>query len=47
MAVYCQKCGEPLVVDATEAILRDPKFIERLTKNREFIEALKSALKEA
>jgi len=47
MAVYCQKCGEPLVVDATEAILRDPKFIESLTKNREFIEALKSALKEA
>jgi site-specific recombinase XerD/ribosomal protein L40E len=47
MSVYCQKCGEPLVADATEAILRDPKFIESLTRNREFIEALKSALKGA
>ncbi len=45
LAIYCVKCGRTLVVDMAEAILKDPKFIESLTKNKEFLEALKSALK--
>lgn len=45
MAVYCQKCGNPLASDSTEDLLKDPKFIGGLAQNREFIDALKKALK--
>jgi integrase len=47
MAIYCQKCGRPLIgagPDA-EALLSDSKFIKSLAKNDEFLRALKEALK--
>jgi hypothetical protein len=44
MAIYCQKCGQPLANGSTEDLLKDPKFIAGLTQNREFIDALKKAL---
>lgn len=45
MAIYCMKCGHPLLSDSTEDLLKDPKFIVGLAQNREFLDALKKALK--
>jgi hypothetical protein len=42
--IYCQKCGQPLTGDATASLLKDPSFIQRLVKDKEFIEAVKKAL---
>lgn len=44
MAIYCQKCGEPLAAETADSILKDPEFIQKLAKNKEFIDALKKAL---
>jgi integrase len=47
LAIYCQKCAQPLVADTSEAMLKDPKFIEGLVQNKEFLDALKKALSSA
>ena len=44
MAVYCQKCGQPLTSGSTEDLLKDPKFIAGLAQNLEFLDLLKKAL---
>jgi integrase len=45
LAVYCQKCGHPFTGSSTEALLNDPKFIQSLVNNKEFIGALRTALR--
>ena len=45
LAIYCQKCGHPLAGETVESVLRDQRFIEGLTKNKEFLAALREALK--
>jgi integrase/recombinase XerD len=44
MSIYCRKCGQPLVGDTAASLLKDPNFIQRLVKDKEFIEAVKKAL---
>jgi integrase/recombinase XerD len=45
MAIYCQKCSQPLVANSVETVLGDPAFIEKLVQNPQFIDALKKVLK--
>jgi integrase len=44
MAIYCQKCGQPLGTGTPESLLEDPSFIQKLASNQEFLSALKKAL---
>jgi ribosomal protein L40E len=47
IAIYCAKCGNvlPDTKMTLSSILQDPKFIDALTQNQQFIASLKKALK--